>query len=114
MTANRLSCTLCIFFQDAPQQGPVDLKRAAVRHGICRRFPPTVTMTPGGMMAMFPQTDQSHWCGEILRSSDTDAQLAAEDAAEDAAAAAAAGEPTLQDRLDAGAVSHWPDGSPRR
>jgi hypothetical protein len=105
MPVNRLSCVYCVYFQPAPPTGPVDLKRVTADHGICRRFPPTVTMTPGGMMAMFPQIDRTHWCGEIQLAEDTVARLDAEDDAERLA--------TPSDD-DGPAVSHWSDGTPRR
>lgn len=53
-------CGTCVFWMPSERVGeaPTPL------FGQCRRFPPSIILTPDGARGRWPRTNRTEWCGE--------------------------------------------------
>lgn len=51
-----LTCSGCVYWSRS--------RKEYASNGQCRRFPPTVERTDGGLKSLWPMTESFGWCGE--------------------------------------------------
>ena len=52
----QIRCSDCIYWSKNPKEFAVN--------GQCRRFPPTIQRTDGGIRSQWPLVESFWWCGE--------------------------------------------------